>query len=129
MASRKPGRDHSWVRRRYTEKQRRELIDLVTVERTSISEAAARLGVPLSTASYWARKAAKQTQKPPKATQARKPAKPRSGSTPAFVQVIRSDAATARVEVRIGRTVIRLRRGFDAELLRAVIAVLGEVVE
>ena len=101
----------------------------MTVERVPISEAAARFGVPLSTASYWVRKAAKHTQKPPKATQARKPAKPRSGSTPAFVQVIRSDAATARVEVRIGRTVIRLRRGFDAELLRAVIAVLGEVVE
>jgi hypothetical protein len=31
--------------------------------------------------------------------------------------------------VRIGRTVIRLRRGFDGELLRAVIAVLREVVE
>src|SRR5262249_39842631 len=40
------------VRRRYTDKQRRELIDLVTTGRLSISEAAAQLGVPLSTASY-----------------------------------------------------------------------------
>jgi hypothetical protein len=45
------------------------------------------------------------------------------------VQVIRSEAAKAKVEVRIGGTVIRLRHGFDAELLRAVIAVLREVVE
>jgi len=101
----------------------------VTLERIPISEAAARLGVPASTATYWARKAATQAQRPPKAPQARKPATPPPSSTPAFVQVIRSDAATARVEVRIGRTVIRLRRGFDAELLRAVIAVLREVVE
>ncbi len=129
MVSREPGRDHARVRRRYTAKQRRELIDLVTMERIPISEAAARLGVPLSTASYWTRKAAKQPQKPPRTTPARKPAKPRSGAVPAFVQVIRSDAATAKVEVRIGRTVIRLRHGFDAELLRAVIAVLREVVE
>jgi len=55
------------------------LIDLVTTGRLSISEAAAQLGVPLSTASYWARKAAKEPQKPPKAAQARKPAKPTVG--------------------------------------------------
>jgi hypothetical protein len=32
------------------------------------------------------------------------------------------------IEVRIGATAIQVRRGFDAELLRAVIELLREVV-
>jgi hypothetical protein len=43
------------------------------------------------------------------------------------VQLIRAEDATSVVEVRIGRTAIHLRPGFDAELLRAVVAVLREV--
>ena len=100
----------------------------MTRERIPISEAAARLGVPLSTASYWARKAAKQAPKPPKATPAPKPAKPRSGAPPALVQLIRAKDTGSVIEVRLGRTRIRLRPGFDVELLRAVIAVLQEIV-
>ena len=117
------------MRRRYTAKQRQELIDLVTAGRLAISEAAVRLGVPLSTTSYWTRKAAQQPQKPRKATQARKPAKSPSGFTPKFVQVIRADGGRSVVKVRIGRTVIHLRPGFDVELVRTVIALLREVAE
>ena len=128
MVSREPSRDHAGVRRRYTAKQRRELIDLVTTGRLSISEAAAQLGVPLSTASYWARKAAKEPQKPPKATRARKPAKPPSADPPTFVQLIRAKDTGSVIEVRLGRTRIQVRPGFDAQLLRAVIEVLREIV-
>ena len=104
------------------------MTDLVTTGRLPISKAAARLGVPLSTAAYWARKAAKQAQNPAKATPAPKPAKPRSGSPPEFVQLIRAKDTGSVIEVRLGRTTIRLRPGFDAQLLRAVIEVLREIV-
>jgi hypothetical protein len=46
----------------------------------------------------------------------------------AFVQLIRASDTASVIEVRIGRTTIQLRPGFDAELLRAVIEVLREVV-
>ena len=112
------------MRRQYTAEQRREFIDLVTTGRATISEAAARLGVPPSTAYYWARKA-RPTRK---ATRALVPAKPRSASPPPFVQLIRASDTGAVIEVRIGGTAIQVRPGFDAELLRAVIEFLREIV-
>jgi transposase len=96
--------------------------------RLSISEAAAQLGIPLSTASYWVRKAAKKLQKPPKATQARKPAKPTSADPSPFVQLIRAKDTGSVIEVRLGRTRIQVQHGFDAQLLRAVIELLQEIV-
>ena len=114
------------MRRQYTAEQRREFIDLVTAGAT-ISEAATRVGVPPSTAYYWARKAAAQPR-PRKATRALVPAKRPSASPPPFVQLIRASDTGAVIKVRIGRTVIQVRRGFDAELLRAVIELLREIV-
>ena len=116
------------MRRQYTAEQRREFIDLVTAGRATIPEAAARLGVPPSTAYYWARKAATQPRPPRKATRALVPAKPSSAAPPAFVQLIRASDTASVIKVRIGRTTIQVRRGFDAELLRAVIELLREVV-
>jgi transposase-like protein len=58
------------MRRQYTAEQRRELLDLVTTGRATLPEAAARLGVPFSTAYYWARRAAVQPPPPRKATRA-----------------------------------------------------------
>ena len=104
------------------------MIDLVTTGRRSISEAAAQLGIPPSTASYWARKAAKESQKPPKAAQARKPAKPPSADPSPFVQLIRAKDTGSVIEVRLGHTRIQVRPGFDAQLLRAVIELLQEIV-
>jgi hypothetical protein len=65
---------------------------------------------------------------PRKATRALVSAKPPSASPPTFVQLIRADDTGSVIEVRIGRTAIQVRRGFDAELLRAVIELLREVV-
>jgi transposase-like protein len=100
----------------------------VTAGRATISEAAARLGVPPSTAYYWARKAATQPHPARTTTRALVPAKPASASPPAFVQLIRASDTGSVIEVRIGATAIQVRRGFDAELLRAVIELLREVV-
>jgi transposase-like protein len=115
------------MRRQYTAEQRRELIDLVTAGRATIPEAAARLGVPVSTASYWVRRAAAQPPPPRKATRSLVAAKSPAVSPPRFVQLIRDHNTAAVVEVRIGRTAIRIRPGFDVELLRAVIELLREV--
>jgi len=115
------------MRRQYTAEQRREFIDLVTAGRATISEAAARLGVPPSTAYYWARRAATPPRPTRKATRTLASAKPPSASPPAFVQLIRASDTASIIEVRIGRMVIQLRPGFDAELLRAIIEVLREV--
>lgn len=116
------------MRRQYTAEERREFIDLVTTGRATISEAAARLGVPPSTAYYWARKAAAQPRPTRKPTRALVPAKPPSASPPPFVQLIRASDTGAVIEVRIGGTAIQVRPGFDAELLRAVIELLREIV-
>jgi transposase-like protein len=116
------------MRRQYTAEQRREFVDLVTAGRATISEAAARLGVPPSTAYHWARKAAAQPRPPRKATRALVSAKPPSASPPTFVQLIRAEDTGSVIEVRIGRTAIQVRRGFDVELLRAVIELLREIV-
>jgi hypothetical protein len=43
------------------------------------------------------------------------------------VQLIRDPNTASVVEVRIGRTAIRIRPGFDVELLRAVIELLREI--
>ena len=101
---------------------------MVTTRRATIAKAAGRLGIPLSTAYNWARKAAKQPQKPPKATQARKPAKLPSADPSTFVQLIRAKDTGSVIEVRLGHTRIQVRPGFDAQLLRAVIELLQEIV-
>lgn len=100
----------------------------MTTGRATISEAAARLGVPPSTAYYWARKATAQSRPTRKATRALVPAKPPSASPPPFVQLVRASDTGAVIEVRIGGTAIQIRPGFDAELLRAVIELLREIV-
>jgi transposase-like protein len=122
-----PGHDHAWMRRQYTAEQRSELIDLVAAGQATIPEAAARLGVPLSTAYYWVRRAAALPHPPRKATRRLAAAKPSGVSPPRFVQLIRDPNTASVVVVRIGRTAIQIRPGFDVELLRAVIELLREI--
>jgi len=43
------------------------------------------------------------------------------------VQLIRAKDTGSVIEVRLGRTKIQVRPGFDAQLLRAVIEVLREI--
>ncbi len=68
--------------------------------------AAARLGVQVSTAYRWLR------------------ALPASPPAPAFALVVAAPAAGARVRVRVGAAAIEVEPGFDADLLRAVVAAL-----
>lgn len=109
------------MRRQYTAKQRGQILDLVASGR-SVREAAARLGIATSTASYWVRRAAE------KARQVRQRDARRGGETPGFARLVR-EHEVAPIEIRVGGATIQVAPGFDAELLHAVIAVLrGEVV-
>jgi len=106
------------MRKHYTDKQRSDLVALATSGRTTILEAAAQLGVRPSTAYYWMRGA-------PSTTPSRiRPAGPERVATPTFVRVVPSGAPESALAVRVGGAEIRVRRGFDPELLRNVVEAL-----
>ena len=107
------------MRRHYTAEQRGQLLDVVASGR-SVREAAAHLGVAPSTASYWVRRATgKARQRQREARRGREP--------PAFARLVR-EHEVASIEVRVGGVTLQVAPGFDAELLRAVVAALrGEV--
>jgi transposase-like protein len=97
------------MRRNFTEAERRELIQGVTKRWESVPEAAARLGVSVSTAYGWVRAATKV-----KAT----------CNEPTFVQLVPANMRDARLVVRVGEVEIEVRAGFDGALLRSVVEAL-----
>lgn len=105
------------MRRRYTKEQRTQLVDLVAGSDVAVAEAAARLGVTSSAAYNWVAESRKQ----------RRPDDVRGVAGPTFVRLVPSAATDATIAVRVGEAEIQVRRGFDGELLRAVVASLGEV--
>jgi transposase-like protein len=102
------------MRKQYTAKQRSELIELVAAGGAAVSEAAARMGVTPSTAYAWVRSAG-----------ATDPGRRRLTAAPRFVRVEPSREAGAAITVRVGAAEIEVWRGFDADLLRAVLEALG----
>jgi transposase-like protein len=112
------------MRRHYTAEKRAQLVELVTSTGATIAAAAAELGVQKSTASYWVRKAAKPTRRARRSRSA--PAITASAAVPTFARLVRSSETVPSIEVWTGKVAIRVRPGFDAELLRAVVAALSE---
>jgi transposase-like protein len=105
------------MRRRYTKEQRAELVELVAGGDMTVAEAAARVGVTSSSAYNWMAEDRK-LRKPSAAGRARKPT---------FVRLVPSACApNATVTVRVGVAEIQVGRGFDRELLQAVVATLAE---
>lgn len=88
---------------------RSELIRAVTRRGEAVSVAAARLGVPVSTAQRWMRLAAETTPAP----------------APTFVEVVPERAVRSTIVVRVGVAEIEVQAGFDARLLREVAEALG----
>jgi transposase-like protein len=86
---------------------RGELIRAVQQRGEAVSVAAARMGVPVSTAYHWMRVA-----------KALPPA-------PTFVEVLAERATRSGMLIRIGSAEIEVREGFDARLLREVVEALG----
>ena len=115
------------MRRHYTAEKRAQLVELVTSMGTSIAAAAAELGVQKSTASYWVRKGRKPTRR---AERSRSSAPATIGAAiaaePTFARLVRASETASSIEVWTGKVTIRVRPGFDAELLRAVVAALSE---
>lgn len=103
----------------YERDEQGELIRAVTRGRESIRGAAARLGVPLSTAYGWVR-AAGEAGRPAGATAA----------APTFLELVPARATIgprpATLTVRVGGAAIEVGHGFDAALLQAVVAALTE---
>lgn len=109
------------MRRQYPAEKRNRLLAL-TSGGVQICDAAQQLGVRPATAYYWVRQAAKETTAPV-ATKTLEPARP------TFVQLIRATAPASCVEVRIGPATIAVKPGFDAELLRAIVAALSGALQ
>jgi transposase-like protein len=96
------------MREPYSERERAELIRAVRDRGEPVAVATARLGVHVSTAYRWLR------------TQPAPPPAP----APAFALVVAAPAAGTRLRVLVGAAAIEVEPGFDADLLRAVVAAL-----
>lgn len=113
------------MRKHYTAKQRSELVELVRVGEATVAEAAAQLGVTASTAYNWMRTAATpSTGQPERSLRARST---RIAPAPGFVRVVASREVGAGVVVRVGGAEIHVGRGFDADVLCAVVEALRGV--
>jgi transposase len=112
------------MRKHYTETQRGALLDLVAKGRTSLRAAAAQLEVAESTAYYWLKQA--RRQRSAVALVARGSSQREAVMAPRFARLVRAGDAAAAITLRIGTTVIEVRPGFDAALLREVVAALAE---
>jgi len=92
--------------RRYKVKERERLVEAVRASGEPIKVVAKRLGVKESTAYYWMKRA-------------------RKTKTPKFARVIPAALASkGSVSIGVGGVTIHLEEGFDAALLREVVAAL-----
>lgn len=115
MARARRNRQSTRMRKRYTSEQRTQLVDLVAACDITVPEAAARLGVRSSAAYNWVAESRKLGR--PSAT--------RPPTAPTFVRLVPSTVADATIVVRVGNAEVQVRRGFDGELLRVVVATLA----
>lgn len=98
------------MRKRHTAEDRQRLIAEVRATGEVPRVVAERLGICASSAYRWMKEASEQ-------------------GVPVFARVVRSQASSRPgLELRLGRATIRVEVGFDAELLRAVVAALGDSV-
>jgi transposase-like protein len=112
------------MRRRYTGKQRSQLVELVTGGHATVHEAAAKLGVVPATAHYWLKRGRADVR----STQARRRGTRVAGQGTAttFVRLVPGVAVGGTIAVRVGGAEVQVRQGFNGDLLRAVVAALQE---
>lgn len=95
------------MRRRYTARQREQLIEAVRTSGEPVAAAAERLGVTASTAYFWMKAA-------------------RAMSQPQFARLVpESRSRSASLVLRVRGVAIRVEAGFDTDLLRAVVSALS----
>lgn len=116
MVQRREDRQSTRMRKRYTREQRSRLLQLLTGDGVTVPEAAAKLGVTTSAAYNWV--AATRKLGKPEGT--------RRMAVPTFVRLVPSATADSGIVVRVGGAEVHVQRGFDGELLQAVVANLAE---
>jgi transposase-like protein len=95
------------MKQRYRAKERERLVEAVLKTGAPIKEVAERLGVKVATAYFWVKRARQKKQ-------------------PQFALVLPSRQENGSVlRVEVGGAFLHLERGFDAELLRDVVAALS----
>ena len=98
------------MRKTYKRSERAELV--AAVQRGEpVPSAARRLGVIASTAYTWVQRSKDKRDSG-------------SGRSPTFVELVTTAPASTALVVRVGAAEIEVRVGFDAGLLRAVVAAL-----
>lgn len=93
------------MRKRYTAEQREQLIAQVRAGET-VPVVAARMGVGASAAYLWIKEA-------------------REASKPTFAKLVRALPPSSSMVLEVGRARVRVEAGFDAALLRQVVAALS----
>ena len=100
------------MRKRYTALERRRFLEEVREAGEPVAVVARRLGIGESTAYLWQQRANGISSK----------AKAKPQGKPAFARVVPSSPPS--VVVQVGCATVRVEAGFDAELLRNVVAAL-----
>lgn len=100
------------MRKRYTAAERQRFLDEVRDSGESVEAVAKRFGIGKSTAYKWQQRTKGGSS----------PSKP--DPKPKFARVV--PASRPAIVVQIGRAMLRVEAGFDAELLRCVVAALDE---
>ena len=90
--------------------ERRELKREVLQRGRRVAPVAARLGVPVSTAQRWIRLEKAKS----------------AASKPTFVEVVAETIESPSIVIRVGGAAIEVQAGFDVELLRQIVTVLGD---
>jgi transposase-like protein len=97
------------MRKLYSAEQRQQLIREVE-SGEPIRDVAKRLGICFSSAYRWTEEVRGST----------------GTAAPAFARVLRVAEPRPELVVEVGRAKVRVKSGFDVELLRGVVAALGE---
>lgn len=98
------------MRRRYTAEDKQRLLSEVRATGEGVAAVAKRLGVTPSSAYLWLKETGIES------------------ATPAFARVVRSGSTMPprALVIEVGKAVVRVEPGFDVDLLRSVVAALGE---
>ena len=108
------------MRKLYTAAERRRFLDEVREGGEPVAVVARRLGIRVSTAYLWHQRA--NGNAPPSKSKSKSRAKPVLKAKPTFARVVPESRPS--VVVQIGCATVRVEAGFDAELLRNVVAAL-----
>ena len=99
------------MRKRYTAAQREQLLREVRETGERVGVVADRMGITKSSAYLWTKVLR---------------AEPAADAAPVFARLVPGRVIGGGLLVEVGAAAIRVEAGFDAELLRAVVAALSE---